>query len=153
MREKDSCGYCKIEPIKENTANTCKHCDTRGIKVKSITINSILREEKLNLVENDDNFYFCKNPDCEIVYFNNKKNLYFNKKDVKVRVGLKEKNPPIPVCYCFNITKEQIISELTEKGNSKSIQYVKNMIKMGKCSCEVKNPTGRCCLDTILNIN
>ena len=50
------------------------------------------------------------------------------------------------ICYCFEITKTQVIEEIRELGYSPSLNYVRDMAKKGLCRCEEKNPEGVCCL-------
>lgn len=42
------------------------------------------------------------------------------------------------VCYCFAITGE--------RADAASFGYVRERVLAGGCACEVKNPSGKCCL-------
>lgn len=82
----------------------CRECGNKGKSVKEITLKSLVRSQKLEAIKNLDGFFFCETPTCKVVYFNNEQQVYLRKEDVKVRVGIKETEDPIPVCYCFGWT-------------------------------------------------
>jgi hypothetical protein len=69
-----------------------------------------------------------------------------------VRVGTKEEQSPVPVCYCFGITRDAITDEVQRTRKSKVLERVKAEISADNCACEVKNPSGRCCLGDITRI-
>jgi hypothetical protein len=63
-----------------------------------------------------------------------------------VRVGAKETADPIPVCYCFGFTRKDIEDEIVETGRSTVADRIKTEVNAGNCACEVRNPSGKCCL-------
>lgn len=73
----------------------------------------------------------------------------FRKPDLKVRVGLKETEDPVPLCYCFDYYRADVRKEVEEKGASDMLERIKAEVKAGYCACEVKNPSGSCCLGDI----
>lgn len=97
----------------------------------------------------DTAYYFCQTPECDIVYFSDEPLHYFDKDDVAVRVGVKEKEDPIPVCYCFNFTERDIIEDVERYGEGRIFKEITANVKAGVCACEVKNPSGRCCLGNV----
>jgi hypothetical protein len=76
----------------------------------------------------------------------------FRREDLLVRVGAKEKGDPIPVCYCFGFTRKDIRDEITETGHSTVAERITAEVKAGNCACEVKNPSGKCCLGDVTRI-
>lgn len=94
-------------------------------------------------------YHFCETPTCEVVYFSNETGQYFNKKDVRVRVGIKETQDPISICYCFNHTVASAREEIACTGSSTVVASITAEIKAGNCACEIKNPSGRCCLGEV----
>jgi NAD(P)H-nitrite reductase large subunit len=76
----------------------------------------------------------------------------FRRNDLSVRVGLKEKQDPIPVCYCFGFTRQDIASEIRENGKPTIPDKIKAEVKAGRCACEVKNPSGKCCLGNVTKV-
>ncbi len=73
----------------------------------------------------------------------------FQKPDLTVRVGLKETEDPVSICYCFGITRKEVWGEIQETGVSTVVNRIKTEVRVGNCSCEVKNPSGKCCLGNI----
>jgi hypothetical protein len=100
----------------------------------------------------DHSYYFCATPVCPIIYFSNEADSYFHKGEVKARVGLKETEDPVPVCYCFGFTEKMVLDEIREKGYSTIPDTIRAEIKSGNCACEIKNPSGHCCLGTVTQV-
>ena len=87
-------------------------------------------------------FYFCPNPECEVVYYDEKTVFMFS--EVKTKVFLKEKGSPRPLCYCKQVTEENVIGAV-RKG-AKSIEEVEEMTDIGNGGhCIITNPSGKCC--------
>lgn len=98
-------------------------------------------------VRADESYLFCRTPKCNVVYF--AANGVFEKADVKVRVGLKEQDHQATLCYCFGYTREDIQQEIEQHSSTQIPQRIKTEIQAGFCACEVKNPSGACCLGDI----
>jgi len=95
-------------------------------------------------------YYFCEAPDCDVVYFpSDPAAPSFHRADVLVRVGIKEREDPIPVCYCFGFTRKDIWDDIAQTGRSTVAEHIKREVKTGNCACEVKNPSGKCCLGDV----
>jgi len=137
-----SCSLVELGP------DVCKRCSARGHAVERQTLESLLTPEaRLRL--RDGVYLFDSSPACEIVYFSNDEESYFTKADVRVRVGIKEGEPPIPICYCFGHTLESARTEIQATGLSTVAARITKEIRAGNCACEVKNPSGRCCLGEV----
>ena len=66
------------------------------------------------------------------------------KGDVKTRVTFKEKSSPRPLCYCKQVTEEDVVMAI-EKG-AKSFNEVKIATGIGGGGqCKITNPAGKCC--------
>ncbi|MBI4972481.1 MAG: copper chaperone Copz family protein [Candidatus Omnitrophica bacterium] len=125
----------------------CPGCGFKGLSVGEKTIRSLLKDIFHTEINNTP-YHFCSHRECTVVYFS--EGSVFTKDKLKIKVGLKEREPPIPVCYCFGITKEDIEREINEKGFSTASERIRKKVKGGICSCEVKNPSGRCCLGDVI---
>src|SRR2546427_6886515 len=137
-------GSCEIE----KSADVCQRCGTRGQAITRQTIEALLIPvARANL--KDGTYFFDRSPDCEVVYFSNERDSYFTKRDLRVRVGIKESDPPIPICYCFGHTVESARSEIQATGRSTVAARITKEIQAGNCACEVTNPSGRCCLGEV----
>jgi len=116
--------------------------------VDILTVKSLVRQLPLGMPNTQ--YYFCDAPDCEVVYFAfDAEAPRFAREELMVRVGAKETADPIPVCYCFGFTRKDIQREIAETGRSTVAGRITGEVKAGNCACEVKNPSGKCCLGDV----
>ena len=125
----------------------CSHCGREGQPVDRTTIDALLKPESLSQV-NGSQYAFCETPSCPVVYYA-ADGTEFEKNQVLVRVGLKETEDPVPVCYCFGVTERMIHEEIQRTGRSSASARIRTEVKEGNCRCEVENPSGRCCLGEV----
>ena len=122
----------------------CPHCHNKAKGVLKKTLNALLKDETKASLKFLEGFFYCKTPSCDVIYFRNDTLLY--QKDLKVTVGIKTGATPANLCYCFGWTKEKIEDEIKHTGKTKALDDIKNKMKDIGCSCEIKNPSGNCCL-------
>jgi Zinc binding domain len=115
--------------------------------VPLLTLRSLLLPEDAAIVEGRD-WFFCDQPDCDVVYFA-RDGATFSKAALKVRVGLKEKESPRTLCYCFGHTVESIRQEIERTSRSTVAASIKEKVSAGQCRCEILNPKGTCCLGDV----
>ncbi len=126
----------------------CPVNGARSKQVDMLTVKSLVRQLPLGM--SNDQYYFCEAPDCDLVYFpSDPQAPNFRREDLLVRIGAKEKTDPIPVCYCFGFTRTDIEKDIAETGHSTVAERIKAEVKSGNCACEVKNPSGKCCLGAV----
>lgn len=128
----------------------CPICKKKGLKVENITLESVLRSKYKSQIGNLD-YRFCETPNCDIVYYSENNKQVFHKEALHVRVGIKEKSIPRPVCYCFSHNIEGIELEIQNTGKSSASEDIKKRLQDG-CWCETRNPAGRCCLGSVRKI-
>jgi len=87
----------------------------------------------------DKKYYFCNDPNCDVVYFGFNGELIY-KSELRTSVGVKESNENALICYCFGVSKALSIQ------NSDIKAYVTKQTKEHNCACDIRNPSGRCCL-------
>jgi hypothetical protein len=145
-----NCCEVKIEEksARETSPQLCSACGRRGQKVRLLTLRHLLIGERQKEIR-DAQYYFCASNDCDAVYFSKETKQLFTRKDVRVRVGIKDKTEPVTVCYCFGFTEEMIEEEILALGCAAIPALVEAEINAGHCACEVKNPSGRCCLGEV----
>ena len=119
-------------------------CPANGQSYPSVSLKTILHQVKkpwlLNLP--DQAYYFCDDPNCDVVYFGeNKFTLVRN--DLRFEVGQKSSTMDKIICYCFDVKASDIASR-EALNNSKA--FVINQTKSSTCDCEIRNPSGKCCL-------
>lgn len=133
--------------LRRGPSAICPSCGAAGAPVKTDTVRSLIRREKLGDIT-DASYFFCKAPECETVYFA-EDGRAFSKGDLSVRVGIKETSSPRPICYCFGHTMEGIAEEIRLTGKSQAARDIRARMKEEGCSCETRNPQGSCCLKTV----
>ncbi len=138
----DSGAACSLP---ETKPGFCPLCGSKGKSVSTLTVKSLARDH--TKVATVADYSLCRNPDCAAVYFSGE--IVFTKRDVKVRVGIKEREDPIPVCYCFGYSRQDIRRDIEKHGRTEILSRIKAEVQGGFCACEVKNPAGTCCLGDI----
>ncbi len=123
----------------------CPVCDQKGKSVPTLTVKSLVREHWR--VPVSANFSFCRTQECDVVYFSDE--AVFRKPDVKVRIGIKENDDPVPLCYCFEYTRADIRREIEQRFRTDIPDRIKAEVQGGFCACETKNPVGTCCLGDV----
>jgi hypothetical protein len=99
---------------------------------------------------NEGNWRFCPSADCSVVYSAEGGDVVFTTDDLRVRVGSKEHEDPIPLCYCFGFDEADVREEIARTGRSAIPQKITAMVKQGLCACEARNPSGSCCLGEVI---
>ena len=135
-------GSCSIAPVKPGF---CPSCGGKGKSVATVTVKSLVRYH--TRVAGSGSYLFCRTTDCDVVYFSD--TATFRKPDLKVRMGIKETEDPVPLCYCFEYSRADIRRDIEELGSTKIPDEIKAEIQGGFCACEYKNPAGSCCLGDI----
>jgi len=142
---------CNAEPQKRDHRKVCPVNGQKGQSVASETLRHLIRTSKRAEIKSRG-YYFCKSPDCDTVYYHPDSGQCFNKADLKVRVGLKETEDPVWLCYCFGITQKMIWDEIERTGKSASGDRIRREVADGNCDCEILNPSGRCCLGEVRSV-
>jgi len=125
----------------------CPACGVAGVAVATQTVKHMVKPEFLNLA-GKAGFRFCGTGTCEVVYFH-PDGERLEKKDVRVRVGLKELEGPVPLCYCFGFTEAMVREEIRDTGRCTIPQRITAEIRARHCACDVRNPQGSCCLRNV----
>lgn len=126
----------------------CPLNGTRSKQVNMLTVKSLVRQLPLGMPKTQ--YYFCDSSDCEMVYFPlDPEAPSFRRGDLMVRIGAKETEDPLPICYCFSFTHQDIWDEIRTTGRSTVAKRIAAEVEAGRCACEVRNPSGKCCLGDI----
>ena len=129
------------------TKANCPRCSQPGQPVALQTLKHQVKPDHLQTVE-AGSFNFCRTAACDVVYFNGT-GIALAKADVRQRIGLKETEDPVPVCYCFGFTEAMIREEIQATGRCTISQRITAEVKAGNCACEIRNPQGSCCLGNV----
>lgn len=129
---------CGAGSLEDSAAVFCPVCNTPGKKVRPKTVKNIVKEDRQPVVL--EGYHLCLSKDCAVVYFGQQ---IFRKNDVKVRIGFKETEHPIPVCYCKNVAEKDIFDHVVIQGCCKDLKDIQEHTgaNTGK-ECLTKNPAG-----------
>lgn len=119
----------------------CPACNQPGQKMNWRTVRSLLKQEINRLVSEED-YFICLSQECTTSYYT-KEGISFNKDDLTVPIWFKEESP-VPICYCKNVTDEEILDHVVNKQCCTNIEEIQahTGANTGK-ECATKNPTGR----------
>ena len=129
------------EPANSQPSRPNKHrCPSNGklyTSVASVTILHHLNEPWL-WKEKQQGYYFCDDPDCEVVYFSQDGST-ISKSALRTPVGIKENTEESLICYCFGVTKKTAARQQIK-------DFVVKQTRGKTCACSTRNPSGKCCL-------
>ena len=108
-------GECCPALVDESDPRRCPVSGTIGTRVDLVTVKALLSMTALRRLDGKA-YRFCPEPSCDLVYFDRKARSVFVKQDLSVRVGLKEAEDPIPVCYCFGFTVADLRNDVANHG-------------------------------------
>lgn len=143
----DCCRTVQPRPV-QLQAGCCHSCNQRGKPVARETVEALIKSDFRDTV-NGRAYAFCDTPTCPVVYYAADGSPVL-KTQLRVRVGVKETEDPIPVCYCFNVTERMIREEIEQTGRSTASARIRTEVKAENCHGEVENPSGRCCLGDVV---
>ncbi|ABS25757.1 copper chaperone Copz family protein [Anaeromyxobacter sp. Fw109-5] len=138
---------CAIARTRASGEKACPRCGEVGRVVGDETIQTILKPghaEGLLAVERR----FCKTAGCSVLYYGADGRVV-EKEAASVRVGVKETDDPAPLCYCFGFSRADVRRQVAERGDSDIPARITAEVRAGRCSCEVTNPSGTCCLGDV----
>ena len=127
---------------RRESSNPAKHrCPVNGVEYAEVPSRTVSHHIKESWLWDDKGqpYYFCDDPDCDVVYFG-LNNVLILKSQVRTTVGVKDKTEDAILCYCYGATKEDV------KNSQKIGDFVIRKTQHGECSCETSNPSGKCCL-------
>lgn len=138
------------DPSAEGHASQCEmrpysRCQSRTRHVSRKTVLLMLKPHLLEQVRHG-NYKFCFTPSCSVVYFEEEGKQQFTVDDLRIRVGLKVEEDPIPLCYCFGFDESHLLEEIARTGETTIPETISKLIREGMCACDARNPSGMCCL-------
>src|SRR5947208_15605767 len=86
------------EDVSEPLMQDCTNCGGHSRPLSRKTMLLMLKPELLEHAMTGA-YSFCSAMDCAVVYFEERGSHQFTVDDLRVRVGLKAKRDPIPLCY------------------------------------------------------
>ena len=121
-------------------AQACPQC---GAACKSVRMRTLYHQVRYpeNLTIADDSYYFCPSRQCPTAYFSNSGHV-IPKQHLRSYQAIADNR----LCYCFDIDAGIYLYAL-QTGHAAAIkQFIVERTKSGECACEIRNPSGQCCL-------
>ncbi len=153
IEEHNNCNHNCHDNCKEKCHNNCKHnckstnqdtvfcpiCHSLSIKVPLETVKAI---SKIEEIEGD--FNLCTSRTCKVTYFN--ETYLFEKEDIDTKIWFKEELKDFIVCYCKDITLDDIINAVKKTKTTNKDEILKYLNKtLDNNDCLHKNPVGKSC--------
>jgi hypothetical protein len=126
-----------VETSKFKKKQFCPLCGVHSMFVSFKTLLHHLKSPFNQELSGEGAYYFCSSKTCDVVYFG-LEDVIYKKADLRGAVGQKMTEPSRRICYCFDVTYEGASKEIKE--------FVTAQTKAKNCACEIRNPSGRCCL-------
>ena len=87
-------------------ASTCPICHGVGQKVRKITVE---HQVKQDTEVKGEQFFLCRIPECEVAYYIQDRKQPILQGDLINKIWFKNVPSPVPICYCANVTDEEIL--------------------------------------------
>lgn len=84
-------------------------------------------------------YFFCDDPACDVVYFGDDGST-IRKSQLRTPVGAKTHADDDLLCYCFGVSRSDYRRDPATR------EFVIAQTRAGLCTCDTRNPSGRCCL-------
>lgn len=146
---------CCSSGSKKSSADTCcateipetAHCPADGRSCRRVELRTVLHHLKRPHANRPttQGYYFCDSHECDVVYFGQDGSV-ITRHDVRSEVGQKSRSPDRVICYCFGITEGEVLGEMDHQRSSSAREFVIEQTRLHNCACDVRNPSGRCCL-------
>ncbi len=126
-----------------SSASSVRACPQCWKSCKNISMKTIFHQVKFPdiLDVETDSYYFCIDSDCSVGYFSQEGEM-IHKQQLRAFTRFKHRK----LCFCFDINTEQYINALKDKTAAIIKEFVMKKTKSGDCACEIRNPSGQCCL-------
>ena len=128
----------------------CRVCGKKGMEVAFDTILSLTTEYLRNTLQ-EDAYYLCTNPKCYVAYYTLKGRV-INLSDIKVDVWFKKDKKKFIVCYCRDISLDDVVFAVNSIDVATIPKVVHFLQKADiKVDCIHHNPTSISCEKLFIN--
>jgi len=140
------CECCQSKEDKlELNKFKCPECGKEGDVVSLRTVKNLVKNSEI--IDDEKKYYICKTENCNVVYYSSGSKI--SQENVKVPVRFKKDANPKILCYCANVTEEDVKQAVGKFGKQDLDKVLAYTNAMSKHNCEMENPTGKCCLGSI----
>lgn len=128
-----------------STPQPCPSCDEIGPIVGAAPV----RPHRPDAA--DGAWQHCPTAGCRVVYYLDETTVDIDA--VITQVAHKATHRPVPVCFCFAHTADDLVADADAHDGASTIKTaVKQAVADGRCACEHLNPSTQCCLADIHRI-
>lgn len=131
---------CCSNHATKTVGEVCPKCGESCKSVEHKTLYHQVRFPENNELSSDK-YYFCPAKECPVGYFASTGHI-IPKQYLRTYQEIEDNK----LCYCFDINAEHYLSALNVNNADTIKNFVIQKTKMGDCACDVKNPSGQCCL-------
>ena len=129
------------------TVTVCPRCGAPGSSVDPASVRPHL--DAATRQPDAFTWSYCPTTQCPVVFFHDDATTV-EESVLVTQVGTKGRTKPVPVCFCFSQTEQDIHDDLDRHDGTSTInEYIKDAVSAGRCSCTALNPAGVCCLPAV----
>ncbi len=131
---------CCASNLPKATTQACPQCGAACKHVEMRTLYHQVRfPENQGIISST--YYFCPAKDCPTAYFSITGNS-IPKQQLTTYQAIKNDK----LCFCFDINASDYLTALSTNNAEAIKNFVIQRTKSGECACEIRNPSGQCCL-------
>ena len=132
--------HCCSGSHSKPVTQACPQCDTACKSVEMPTLYHQVRfPENQDMIS--DTYYFCPTKDCSIGYFS-----IVGHRVPKPQLRTHQDIQKDTLFFCFDINAADYLTALSTNHAETIKNFVIQRTKLGECACEIRNPSGQCCL-------
>ena len=131
---------CCCSHSSENARQHCPECDCICKPVSMATLYHQVRFPENQMLP-VGSYCFCPGKTCSVAYFSSMGHSV-PKKHLRSYQAIQND----VLCYCFDIGAHQYLSALKAHRAGSIKDFVIQRTRAGECACEIRNPSGQCCL-------
>ena len=125
---------------KMTVAPACPICHGVGQKVRKVTVE---HQVKQGIEVEGEQFFLCRTFECEVAYYTQDMKEPILQEQLVNKIWFKNVPSPVPICYCANVTKEEILYHVAVVKCCSTLEDIKKHTGANKgCECLTKNPAG-----------
>lgn len=100
----------------------CPVCNGIGQKISKVTVE---HQAKYGIEIGEDQFFLCRTPTCEVAYYTEDGKMTINQDQLINKIWFKNVPPPVPICYCANVTEEEILHHVAVAQCCSTLEEIK----------------------------
>lgn len=119
----------------------CPVCGVPGQHVRKVTVeHQVLPTVELSV--DGEGYFLCRTSDCQAAYYRSDGTIY-RQNQLKNKIWFKQVELPVPICYCLNVTEEEILRHVAVEKCCSTLEDIQKHTgaNTGK-ECSTKNPAG-----------